>query len=82
MVTSTGATLVAQFDRMVQADGGRVTLVGETPEQVHVRYTPGEVPQDCPDGVCVMPGAELRELMTETLRRRSTTVQLVLEVDQ
>jgi len=80
MGTSIGAELVAQFDRMVQRDGGQVTLLAESPEAIRVGYKPGNAGPDCSDDVCILPQHELRQLMSETLRRRSPQTQLTVEV--
>jgi Fe-S cluster biogenesis protein NfuA len=77
---SLGAQLVEQFDRMVRRDGGQVTLLGVTDDQIRVGYRPGSAGPDCSDDVCVLPQHELRQLMQETLSRRSPGTSLVVEV--
>ncbi|WP_433377920.1 hypothetical protein [Streptosporangium sp. CA-115845] len=79
-VTSIGAQLVAEFDRMVRRDGGEVTLLAEDGDVIRVGYRPGNAGPDCRDDVCVLPQQELRQLMAETLRRRGPHIEIVVEV--
>lgn len=74
------ATLVEQFDRMVKRDGGEVTLLEAGDSVVRVGYRIGKVDPTCEDGVCIMPQAELKALMGETLARRNPDVELIVEV--
>lgn len=77
---SIGTELVAQFDRMVRRDGGEVRLIEETEDVLRVGYRPGRAGPECTDDVCVLPQHELKQLMSETLRRRRPQMQLVVEV--
>lgn len=77
-VAREAATLVSQFDRMVKHDGGSVTLLGIDDGVIRVGYAPGVDP-DCTDGVCVMPHAELEQLMAETVARRAPSLRVVVE---
>ncbi|GGO82749.1 hypothetical protein [Nonomuraea cavernae] len=79
-VTSIGAQLVAEFERMVRRDGGEVVLLAEEGDLIRVGYRPGSAGPDCKDDVCVLPQHELRQLMAETLRRRAPGRELVMEV--
>jgi hypothetical protein len=79
-VTSVGAELVAQFDRMVQRDGGSVTLLSTADDVIRVGYRPGRAGPECDDDVCVLPQQDLHRLMAETLRRRRPGTELVVEV--
>ncbi len=72
-------TLIAQFDRMVQRDGGSLELLGTEGNVIRVGYRPGGDPT-CADGVCVLPDAELQSLMSETLQRRDPTLQVVVSI--
>lgn len=72
-------TLVAQFEHMAHRDGGTLEVVDVEGSTIRVAYRPGVDP-DCEDGACVLPGADLRSLMAETLRRRDPSLELVLEV--
>jgi hypothetical protein len=72
-------TIVQQFDRMVQRDGGSVQLLGVDGDVVRVGYHPGVDP-DCEGDACVMPHAELEHLMGETLARRNPALRLVVEL--
>jgi hypothetical protein len=68
-------SLVAQFDRMVQRDGGSLQLLGTNDNVIRVGYKLGADPA-CEDGVCVIPEAELQELMNETLGRRDRSMRV------
>jgi hypothetical protein len=74
---SIGETLVAQFDRMVRRDGGSVSLLSEDGEVIRVGYKIGAEP-DCVDGTCLLPEAELQQLMAETLARQSPSLKVVV----
>ena len=74
---SVGESLVAQFDRMVRRDGGSVSLLGEDGDLIVVGYRPGADPE-CEDGVCVLPEAELQQLMAETLARQAPALKVVV----
>jgi hypothetical protein len=78
-VRSTAATLISQFDRMVRHDGGAVTLLGIEDSVIRVGYRPGS-PADCADGACLLPDAELQQLMAETLTRRDATLSVVVQL--
>jgi len=73
------AALVAQFDRMVQRDGGSLQLLSVDGAVIKVGYRPGIDPE-CADGVCVMPHLELQQLMSETLARRDPSLKVVVEL--
>lgn len=79
-LTSLGAEIVAQFDRMVRRDGGQVVLLDSEGEMLRVGYRPGSAAPDCQDDVCVLPQQELHQLMSETLQRRRPGAELVVEV--
>jgi hypothetical protein len=79
-LTSLGAEIVEQFDRMVRRDGGQVVLLDSEGEVLRVGYRPGRAGPDCQDDVCVLPQQELHQLMSETLRRRRPGTELVVEV--
>ncbi|MFC0527291.1 hypothetical protein [Phytohabitans kaempferiae] len=79
-LTSLGAEIVAQFDRMVRRDGGQVVLLESEGEVLRVGYRPGNAGPDCQDDVCVLPQQELHQLMSETLGRRRPGAELVVEV--
>jgi hypothetical protein len=61
--------LVTQFDRMVRRDGGSLELVSSDDRVIRVAYRMGVDPT-CEGDACVLPDAELQQLMSETLRRR------------
>jgi hypothetical protein len=65
---------------MVRRDGGEVRLIEETEDVLRVGYRPGRAGPECTDDVCVLPQHELKQLMSETLRRRRPQMQLVVEV--
>ena len=62
-------TLVTQFSRMVERDGGSLELLGTEGKTITVGYRAGADPT-CEDGACILPHAELEALMRETLGRR------------
>jgi hypothetical protein len=71
--------LVAQFDRMVQRDGGSLRLLGTEGNIINVGYQLGADPE-CADGVCILPDAELQALMSETLHRRDPALEVVVSL--
>jgi hypothetical protein len=72
-------SLVAQFGRMVQRDGGSLELLGIEGNVITVGYKLGADPS-CDDGVCVLPDAELQALMSETAQRRDPSLQVVVSL--
>ncbi len=70
--------LTNQFDRMVRRDGGTLSLLGFDGKVIRVGYQVGADPS-CDDGACVLPHAELQQLMAETLARRDPTLRVVVE---
>ena len=72
-------SLIAQFDRMVQRDGGSLELLGTEGNVINVGYRLGADPA-CDDGACVLPDAELQALMSETLQRRDPTLRVVVSI--
>ena len=70
-------SLIAQFDRMVQRDGGSLELLGTEGNVITVGYKLGVDPS-CADGTCVLPDAELQALMSETLQRRDPSLRVVV----
>lgn len=67
--------LVAQFGRMVARDGGSLELLGTDGNVIRVGYRMGGDPT-CDDGSCVLPDAELEQLMNETLLRRDPSMRV------
>jgi Fe-S cluster biogenesis protein NfuA len=67
--------LVAQFDRMVRRDGGSLELVGADGGVIRVAYRMGSDPT-CEGDACILPDAELQQLMSETLRRRDPALRV------
>ena len=76
---SIAESLVAQFDRMVQREGGSLELLGTEGNVITVGYKLGADPT-CADGVCVLPDAELQALMSETAQRRDPSLQVVVSL--
>jgi hypothetical protein len=70
-------SLVEQFNRMVQRDGGSLELLSADGQVITVGYRFGSDP-DCADGACVLPDGELQALMSETLARRDPTMRVVV----
>ena len=75
---TTGEKLVSEFQRMVRRDGGTLTLLSEEPGLIRIGYRAGK-PLDCDAGTCVLPQAEIQQLMSETLASRdpNQTVEVV-----
>jgi len=75
---TTGERLVSEFQRMVRRDGGSLTLLSEEPGLIRIGYRVGK-PIDCDSGTCVLPHAEIQQLMSETLATRDPhqTVEVV-----
>ena len=71
--------LASQFDRMVQRDGGDLSLLGVAHGVVRFVYRPG-LDAACETDACVLPHAELQQLMTETLARRDASLRVVVEL--
>ena len=67
--------LVAQFDRMVRRDGGSLELVSTDGGVIRVAYRMGSDPT-CEGDTCTLPGAELQQLMAETLHRRDPALHV------
>jgi Fe-S cluster biogenesis protein NfuA len=78
-VGSAAATLVSQFDRMVQRDGGSVRLLAVADGVIRVAYKPG-IDDECAGDACVMAHVELQQLMTETLNRRDPSLQVLVQL--
>jgi hypothetical protein len=70
-------SLVAQFGRMVQRDGGSLQLLGMEGSVITVGYKLGVDPS-CTDDVCVLPEAELQTLMSESAQRRDPSLRVVV----
>ncbi len=75
---SVAENLVQQFQRMVNFDGGKLTLLGVEGNLIRIAYKSGTDPT-CEDGVCVLPHLELQALMSETLARRDPNLQVRVE---
>ena len=74
----TAESLVAQFERMVQRDGGSLQLLGTEGNVIKVGYKLGADPT-CEGGECILPDAELQELMSETLGRRDPSMKVQVQ---
>ena len=70
-------SLVAQFARMVQRDGGSLELLTVEGNVITVGYRLGADPS-CADSACVLPDAELQALMSETAQRRDPSLRVVV----
>ena len=71
--------LVEQFGRMVERDGGELSLLGVDGNVIRVGYRPGADPS-CADGACVLPHLELQQLMGETAARRDPALRIEVEL--
>jgi hypothetical protein len=76
--SSIAQSLVARFSRMVRSDGGSVSLLGVEGDLVRIGYKPGVDPE-CPDGVCVLPEAELQAMMAEVLAAQDPSLRVVVK---
>jgi hypothetical protein len=54
---------------MVRREGGTLTLLSEEPGLIRIGYRAGQ-PRDCDAGTCVLPNAEIQQLMNETQAAR------------
>lgn len=79
MDDSSAQAVVAQFNRMVRRDGGALTLIALTDNELRVGYRPGSDPT-CDDDGCVLPHIELQQLISETVARRSPGTRVVVEL--
>jgi hypothetical protein len=78
--TAAATALIERFARMVERDGGTLRLLTAEGGTVRIGYRPGSAEPDCADGACVLPGAELQKLMSETAARRSPGLRIEVEV--
>jgi len=60
---------------MVEGDGGSLRLSGVEGDLITVGYRPGADPT-CEGDACVLPEAELQQLMAETLARRDPSLRV------
>jgi hypothetical protein len=74
-VMGTAETLVTQFNRLVERDGGSLELLETDGQVITVGYRAG-TDATCEDGACVLPHAELEALMRETIERRDPTLEI------
>jgi hypothetical protein len=78
--TTAAAGLLERFSRMVARDGGTLQLLAAGDGAIRVGYRPGSADPDCADGACILPGAELQELMSETAARQVPGIRVEVEV--
>lgn len=67
--------LIEQFNEIVKADGGRVSLLSEQEGVLRVRYECG-VNQECP--TCVMSPTELATMMKDMAQAVAPSIQDIL----
>lgn len=70
-------SVVEQFKRIVEPDGGKLEVVGVEGDTLTINYTPGHNP-DCE--ACVIEPDDLRELIGEAVKRHDpaiTTIDIV-----
>ena len=71
-----GAQLVIEhFDEIVKPDGGSVTLLAREGDRLRIAYAPG-VNEQCES--CVIPLADLANMMKELLRDHDPSITEVL----
>jgi Fe-S cluster biogenesis protein NfuA len=75
-------SLLDRFRRMVEHDGGELTVLAVTPGDVRLRYRAAAADPGCVDGVCVMPHRELEQLIGETVARQWPGVRVHVEPDR
>jgi len=63
--------VIAHFDEIVRPDGGSVRLLAREGGRLRVAYRPG-VSEAC--ATCVIPGAELAELMKGLVREHDASI--------
>ena len=71
-------TLVTQFSRMVERDGGKLRLIEVDGNNIRLGYKAGHDPDCTDDGACVLPHVELQDMIAETLKRRAPEMQVVV----
>jgi hypothetical protein len=71
-------SFVAQFDRMVRTSGGELKLLDAGDALIRVGYRVGTEGQ-CDGDECILPEAELQQLMSETLARRDASKRVTVE---
>jgi hypothetical protein len=74
--------LIASFSRIAAADGSRIELLVVEETRITVGMHPGTA-DPCESGTCILPQAELQQMMAEWLSRRapdaSVSVKLLTE---
>lgn len=73
-MTDTAQSIVEQFKRMVQPDGGSIELVAVDHGTMKIRYTPGKN-EECE--TCVLDPTDLCELMQEAAERQDPSIKKV-----
>jgi hypothetical protein len=79
---SVADSIVTQFGRMVQKDGGVLRLIGVEGNLIRLGYKAGHDPECTDDGACVLPHVELQDMIAETLKRRAPDMKVVVQVDK
>ena len=75
----TAQQLVANFVRMVRADGGSLELLSAEGGKIRVGYAPGH-DEECTTGACILPHVELQQMMTEWLARRDPSATVIVQL--
>jgi len=70
---SIASEVVSQFQRMLGADGGELTLLEETPTRVRIRYFKGAAACEA----CLMSPEDLQEMIAEKLARQAPRISSV-----
>ncbi len=79
---SVAETIVTQFSRMVQKDGGALRLIGVEGNLIRLGYKAGHDPECTDDGACILPHVELQDMIAETLARRAPDMKVLVQVDK
>lgn len=77
-ISALASRIIDDFRHMVERDGGTLTLDAADDSEITLRYCRGGDPE-CADGACVLPGADIEQLIRETLARRAPGVRVVVK---
>lgn len=72
-----GEQIVFEFQRLVQRDGGLLTLRSFDGSAMTIEYRAGQAAH-CDSNQCVLPHLELEELINETVQRRYPDCKVII----
>lgn len=70
--------LIASFGRIASADGGELRLIAADAQHIRLGYRSG-ADAGCESGACMLPPAELQEMMRGWLARVAPDMRLSVE---